>query len=51
MPERVAILQTWLGLCSHLHWLSYVVFPSSSGLTAAIPESETPFFALFASLG
>jgi len=43
-------LQTWLGLCSHLHWLSYVVFPSSSGLTAAIPESETPFFALFASL-
>lgn len=43
-------LQTWLGLCSHLHWLSYVVFPSSSGLTTAIPESETPFFALFASL-
>jgi len=43
-------LKTWLGLLSHLHWLSYVVFPSSSGLTAAIPESETPFFALFASL-
>lgn len=42
--------RTWLGLVSHLHWLAFIVFSQSAGFTSAIPEGETPFFALFGSL-
>jgi hypothetical protein len=49
-PDARRDARTWLGLVSHLHWLSFILFADSAGFTAAIPEGETPFFALFSSL-
>lgn len=49
-PEARPAALTWLGVVAHLHWLAFILFPDSAGFTSALPEGETPFFALFASL-
>lgn len=49
-PEARQDALTWLGVVAHLHWLAFILFPDRVGFTSALPEGETPFFALFASL-